>query len=223
MPTSHFNQINEIMTIIDRVGPKKVLDIGPGFGKYGVLMREMLEFTNPEKNYLEREIQIDCIEIFEEYLTNLHRYIYDNIYIGNAVELVPDLKTIYDLVILIDIIEHLEYNEGKRLIESCLSISKNVLISTPRINPPQGIEFGNINETHRFQWKKKHFEQFDQSLYFFPNWYSIICLMGESANSVKNKLWKISLITRIYNFPFKFMMLVKQLFKPESARVRIYK
>ena len=81
MPTSHFNQINEIMTIIDRVGPKKVLDIGPGFGKYGVLMREMLEFTNPEKNYLEREIQIDCIEIFEEYLTNLHRYIYDNIYI----------------------------------------------------------------------------------------------------------------------------------------------
>jgi 16S rRNA A1518/A1519 N6-dimethyltransferase RsmA/KsgA/DIM1 with predicted DNA glycosylase/AP lyase activity len=35
MPSSHSNQINEIIKIALAVQPQSVLDIGVGFGKYG--------------------------------------------------------------------------------------------------------------------------------------------------------------------------------------------
>lgn len=43
MPTSHPNQINEIIQIAELLRPASVLDVGVGYGKYGFLLREYLE------------------------------------------------------------------------------------------------------------------------------------------------------------------------------------
>jgi len=43
MPTSDLYNITPILTIISNLKPKKILDVGCGFGKYGLLMREYLE------------------------------------------------------------------------------------------------------------------------------------------------------------------------------------
>ena len=43
MPTSDMHNIVPILTIMQHLQPRSVLDIGCGFGKYGVLLREYLD------------------------------------------------------------------------------------------------------------------------------------------------------------------------------------
>ena len=49
MPTSWYQAIPSIMEQIEYQRPKSILDVGVGFGKYGLLIRDILEI--PYKNY----------------------------------------------------------------------------------------------------------------------------------------------------------------------------
>ncbi len=131
MASSHQHQLSDILELIIRTNPDTLLDVGIGFGKYGFLAREYLELwgTNDYRKWTKR---IDGVEAFKEYLTPVHNYIYDNIYIGNALEILPELKSKYDLILLIDVLEHFEYEEGRELIQLCLQKGRNLIISTPK-------------------------------------------------------------------------------------------
>ncbi len=85
MPSSQHYHISKIMDLIIALKPKSVLDIGAGYGKYGVLCREYLELWDGRQNYHERLRRIDSVEIFEKYVTPLHKYVYDHIYIGRYI------------------------------------------------------------------------------------------------------------------------------------------
>ena len=39
MPTSEYVQIPKVVEVIARLAPRTVLDVGAGYGKYGVLAR----------------------------------------------------------------------------------------------------------------------------------------------------------------------------------------
>ncbi len=187
MPTSHSGQINSIVDLIVAVNPKKVLDIGIGHGKYGFLTREYLDISNNQKPYTEREVVIEGIEAFPDYITELQKLIYDKIYVGNALDLI-DKTSKYDLILMMDVFEHFTHSEGVKLLQKCLEHSKYVLISCPKHVDPQGAEYGNEFETHKFEWKKKHFSAYpDKS--FIPNFYSLICLIGPNAKRIKNKIY----------------------------------
>jgi hypothetical protein len=43
MPTSDVCNVPSILTVVGNLQPQSILDIGCGFGKYGMLMREYLE------------------------------------------------------------------------------------------------------------------------------------------------------------------------------------
>ena len=103
------------MDLIISVKPFSVLDVGSGFGKYGVLCREYLELWDGREEYkfLRR---IDGVEVFENYITPLHKYIYNNIYTENIINLVNNLDYSYDLVLLIDVLEHFSKEEGLLLL-----------------------------------------------------------------------------------------------------------
>ena len=51
MPFSHFTQLNTILELITLTDPMSMLDIGVGFGKYGVLAREYLELRDGREAY----------------------------------------------------------------------------------------------------------------------------------------------------------------------------
>ena len=162
IPSSHYSQLNEIMSLIFDLKPKSVLDVGIGFGKYGVLCREYLELWGKKKNYYRAfwTVIIDGIEIFEPYITPLHRFIYDNLYIGNAVYILPTLNRDYDLILLIDILEHFSFDNGKKLIKLCIEKGRNLIISTPRNIGSQKEVFENPFEEHIFQWTQDLFNSF---------------------------------------------------------------
>ncbi len=201
MPTSHSQQMNEIVELIALTDPQSLLDIGVGFGKYGVLAREYLELWDGRDQYLDWQRRIDGIEGFSDYKTPIHEFIYDNMYWGDAREIVPKLEVDYDLIILIDILEHFTREEGMKLLEICLQRGRNVLISTPIKMSDQGEAFENPYETHRYQWTRKDFEGF-QNRVMLRNSDSLLAYLGEDADRVGRKA-RVSAARRIKKrYPF---------------------
>ena len=186
MPSSHHHQISKILDIIIFINPKTILDIGTGFGKYGVLTREYLELWDGREQYNNFIRIIDGIEVYGEYITPLHKYIYNNIYTGNALDIIDKVKIKYDLVLLIDVLEHFEQDEGELLLENILSRNKSIIISVPKNFEKQSNAFNNPYETHRSSWTLKKFKEFGM-LNIIKDKYSLIIYMGDYS-SIKQGL-----------------------------------
>lgn len=192
MPTSLYHQINEIGDLINALKPQSVLDIGVGFGKWGFLCREMLEFADDRKeggaeNYCRWRLRIDGIEIYEAYITPMHHFLYDHLYIGNAIDLLPTLDHHYDLVNMIDVLEHFTYEEGCAVMRHCLERGRNVLVSTPRDIKEQGTYYENTYETHQFQWLPSHFRQFGDHC-LVDHDYSYIAMIGQDVDVIRSRM-----------------------------------
>jgi SAM-dependent methyltransferase len=158
MPTSTWSAITPVLQLITelRPAPVRVLDVGIGYGKWGFLCREYLTYWRSVGEH--RHITVDGIEVFPEYITGLQREIYDNIMIGDARELLPRLANdSYDLVVMMDVVEHFVSDEGVALIRECKRVARVVLISTPSVFWPQEAIFGNSHERHLSVWSESEF------------------------------------------------------------------
>jgi len=160
MPSSTFRLISPICSRIVsclegwELEAKSVLDIGIGFGKYGFLTREYNGgFYLPEDE--KKLLVVDGIEIYEPYVQPIHRLIYDNIYMGNVSEVIKTLG-VYDLILCIDMLEHMTLADGFLLLEDIKQHSKKALIAIPRYPSPQEALFGNEHEKHITRWYPKH-------------------------------------------------------------------
>lgn len=132
--------------------PMSVLDIGIGFGKFGFLAREYTDVRLGR--YFNWETRIDGIEIFEKYVTRLQREIYDNIYIGSAIDILPTLGH-YDIIICSDMLEHLSERDGVFLLNSIKEKTKFAMIATPVRVLLQEALYDNEHEKHISTWPKE--------------------------------------------------------------------
>ncbi|MBI5467379.1 MAG: hypothetical protein HY975_04180, partial [Candidatus Kerfeldbacteria bacterium] len=168
--------ISPIVEIIRSAQPQSVLDIGIGFGKFGFLCREYLELWDGRNKYGDWQKRIDGIEAFPQYVTPLQKQIYDNIYVGDAREIVPNLTHYYDLILMIDVIEHFTLADGHRLLHNSAKHSRGLLISTPLTVSAQEDSFGNPFEIHKSQWTPDQFSAFAEKV-FFPNPHALVCYL----------------------------------------------
>lgn len=168
MASSFASQIPHIINIVCWLKPAKILDIGKGFGKYGFLLHEYAGVNtqarvDPAKMLKEQsQIDIDCVEIDDDLLLPHLTHFYNNIFKGSIIEVLEDLPA-YDLVIMIDIIEHLTKDEGKKVVEHFLRSNTTVLIATPLEFFEQHL-FESIYEEHKSHWSKEDFRQFNAQL-----------------------------------------------------------
>ena len=139
--TSNPMQISFVLDVILELQPRRVLDIGCGSGKYGVLAREYLPNAH-----------IDGIEGFAKYITPVHQAVYDNVFEANALELVPKLDGSYDLVMMIDMFEHLTPADGERLLSELSKRARHILVSVPVWHPEQDAMHGNVLQEHHAQY-----------------------------------------------------------------------
>lgn len=205
MPTSHPFQLNEIVNLTTILKPSKVMEIGIGFGKYGLLLREYLEIWGEGEIYKNWLRKIDGIEIFESYIMDHHKVIYDEIYIGNALDIMPERDS-YDLILLIDVLEHIEYASAVNLLNICKHKAKHVIVSTPKDIGHQGAGYDNIYESHLSQWNRKSLRlALGDDTLFISNPHSHICLHSDSAtlSGVKGRLSKekLSFFVKRHLFP----------------------
>jgi hypothetical protein len=165
MPSSRPISIPTVIHLVRQLKPKSILDVGIGFGKWGHLFREytdILECENDPARYERKnwQVRIDGIEGYPAYVTDMHRFIYNDIHIGNASDLIPNLPA-YDLIFMGDIIEHLEKETGLQLLKHALEKArKAVIISTPRYETYQEDLCGNELERHRSFWQVRDFKHF---------------------------------------------------------------
>jgi hypothetical protein len=189
MPSSQHYHISKIMDIIIHINPMSILDIGTGFGKYGVLCREYLELWDGRHNYSQFLRRIDGVEVFGDYITPLHKFVYNNIYINDIMEVLDKIESRYDLVLLIDVLEHFEKHQGETLLHKILRKNDGVLISTPKKPSSQKDAFGNVYETHRSKWTKSDLGSLAPNL-FINDRVSHIAYLGNDRNvtRIKRKL-----------------------------------
>ena len=171
------------------LNPDSILDIGCGFGKYGVLSREYLELWDGSKDYCNFTKRIDAVEAFSSYITPLHKFIYNNIYEKNIIEVIGKLDYSYDVVLLIDVLEHFDKGQGMKLLKTLVSQNKGIIISTPKKFANQSNCFGNEYERHRSYWNKKELASFGDN-YFAKDKMSLICYVGKDAKNLQNSLNK---------------------------------
>lgn len=183
MPSSHSGQINEIMRLVTLCHPMSVLDIGVGFGKYGFLCREFLELWDGREKYSEWNHRIEGIEAFPEYISEFHSLIYDKIHIGEASKILKELDNQFDLILMIDVLEHFAEADGMEVLKLCLKKARNVIISTPKDIGVQEDAFDNPYETHRFQWEPHHLRQFGRH-FVVCNSESLIAILGPDSGRV---------------------------------------
>lgn len=113
----------------------KILDVGFGSGVYGKLLRAFY-YQN-----------IDGVDVYDK---NIHEMgldkIYDNIFIGNILNFDFDH---YDLIIMGDVLEHMELEAAKNLLSSFIENKKcsTMIISIPYEYEQEEL-YGNPHEKH---------------------------------------------------------------------------
>ena len=152
MPCSRPHALETICNRIIEKNPISILDIGIGFGKFGFLAREYTDIFHGR--YFDWETRIDGIEIFEKYITQLQKEIYDHIYIGNALDVLPTLSR-YDMIICSDMLEHMSEQNGTVLLDLIKRQSKYAMITTPVTVLHQDALYDNEHEKHISEWSKE--------------------------------------------------------------------
>ena len=156
MPTSSHFSITPMIKEIRETKPNTILDVGFGYGKWGFMCIEKFE-TQGDRIYPEDwELKIDGIEIWKRYVEKLPwvPHFYDNMYNGDALDVIKTLGH-YDLIILGDVVEHLEKERGEELLRQGIEkADKCCLLSIPigDWTNKKSIRDGNTHEHHLAIW-----------------------------------------------------------------------
>jgi hypothetical protein len=156
MPTSDQANLSPIINELVKLQPRKLLDLGVGFGKYGALAREYLDIAQTRIHPDDWEVQIDGVEGFEPYRTSPLWNAYNTISMEDIREHYKEY-TGYDMVFFIDALEHIERPLGDTILDTLLFNNKHLIVSCPSFFHPQGTVNGNELETHRAQWNEEDF------------------------------------------------------------------
>ena len=168
MPASPYSHIGNVVFFLMATKPSSILDIGVGNGKMGFIARDLLDVCL-NKSYLRKDwkVRIDGIEIYEPYIQDHQRSIYNNIYIGDAFEVIDRLES-YDLIIIGDVLAHMEKQKAWLFLDKCALHSKHhILLNLPLGQWNQPDIFENEYERHVSFWDENEIKCFASDSSFF--------------------------------------------------------
>jgi hypothetical protein len=205
MPISDPLSLSYIVRLAKMLRPKSVLDIGCGLGHIGYLMRTQLEPENwpAGKSKPQWSVRMDALEIFPDYLNEVHQFIYNRVIVGDIRNILPGLET-YDLMILGNILEHFEKEEGRRLVEALRARCNLCLIlTTPVGYTEQGQIHGNEAECHRSGWLPHDFRSFGNTLVLYaqmghhpPSLAAVVYARRETYDKVRRPFSPVKMFLR---------------------------
>jgi len=161
--SSFSSQIPCVVHLLDKLRPQTILDIGKGFGKYGFLVHEYVGIDNqkqlnPELSMSQQSrVCIDCIEVDRDLLLPHLTQFYNNVFVGDVFDIYQTLPR-YDLVLMIDVIEHLDKEKAISLLKYYISKRANIIIATPVEFFEQKL-YESEYENHISHWRKADFEK----------------------------------------------------------------
>jgi phospholipid N-methyltransferase len=162
MPFSATEFDREIELYFRLVHHESVMDIGPGEGKYGRILRRVQANTR----LIGVEHDADYVEQYKL------RDLYDEVWILDAAELMNELDRNYDAVIIGDCIEHMRKSIGLDLLNFLVYRSKIIALKFP-LQMLQNAWQGHKSEAHVSVWSEHDFRGMD---YLFAE-RNFICLV----------------------------------------------
>ena len=148
MPSSDITMIPKVISIVKTIGPKSILDIGMGNGRYGFLFRECLDWNYGRLDKRDQIIRIDGLDITDDYITDVHRTVYNNIIISGWLNHEPNIP--YGLIFMGDVLEHWPEGEWQKALMKAKRFSKYTIVVSPNWEGSiaQGEWFGHGYESH---------------------------------------------------------------------------
>ena len=182
MPTSAPYAIPVILHAVRQLRPRSILDIGVGFGKYGLLFREYLDVWDAaQMGDIRRTAwttRIEGIEVSPGYLTPVHDYVYDRVHVGDALDVIDGLGR-YDLVFMGDVLEHFTKDDGRRLVRKLYDhADRCVLLTYPTGSVLRGPVLGNPAEAHRSTWRRADFDEYERVAYTVVEDRADVCVIA---------------------------------------------
>jgi len=178
-----------MLNTISRLQPSSVFEIGVGYGKWGFLAREMLDWNAGRIEPSTWRTRIEGVEVFP-YESPLHDWVYDRVRQADATDIAEEI-TGFDLVIISDVIEHIEKQEALRLLRTLLRNNRNVLISTPLDFFEQEIA-DNEHEHHVSHWTLEDFDEFTFDAETAGGAALIVLLAGKASTTPTGRDKRIS-------------------------------
>jgi 2-polyprenyl-3-methyl-5-hydroxy-6-metoxy-1,4-benzoquinol methylase len=143
MPSSNLAIAPALLALVDQAQPRSVLDVGPGYGKFGILLRE----------YCHSIETLDACEAWPGYVTDRLRCLYDEVLECDVRELEQWALDRYDLIFMSEVIEHIDKDEGLALLAR---VRGHIVLSTPQEFFSNGPGLP-PTETHRSLWDLSSF------------------------------------------------------------------
>ncbi|MCW3090880.1 MAG: uncharacterized protein JWP81_1949 [Ferruginibacter sp.] len=163
MASSFINQIPAIIHLVQKLQPKTILDIGKGFGKYGFLVHEYVGIDNtkkvdPAKTLKEQSnLLIDAIEIDADLMLPHLQQIYNKVYLGDVLKIYEEMVK-YEMVLMIDIIEHINKGQALQLLRYLIQQGSTIIIATPIRYFKQEL-YESEFERHISHWSEQDFKK----------------------------------------------------------------
>jgi hypothetical protein len=159
--TSNWQQIPFCIDALMKMAPRRVLDVGVGFGRWGMIVREFCDVWYSRIFQDQWEVELEGIEAFPKSITDYHREFYDKIHLGDAAELIPTLPGPWSVTIYGDVLEHFTKEKAHELLNISLDRSEYVVVNIPiGEEHPQGEAYGNVYERHLSSWQVSDFAPF---------------------------------------------------------------
>jgi 2-polyprenyl-3-methyl-5-hydroxy-6-metoxy-1,4-benzoquinol methylase len=165
MPTSRPFYLVNLANMVLALNPKSILDIGVGFGKNGMICREYADVWRQRYTPDKWNVQIDGIEVCEDYISAHHNHIYNTIHVGDALKILPTLEP-YDFIVATDVIEHFEKPQAIEMMRLIAKKSKHFLITIPiNVGRQANVHIAGVgvvkSEDHLSgNWTKEELEEF---------------------------------------------------------------
>lgn len=202
MASSFLSQVPTIIYLISQIKPNTILDIGKGFGKYGFLIHEYIGVDNkaklnPSLTIKEQSgIKIDAVEIDEQLLLPHLNHFYNDVFTGNIIDMYEKMEP-YDLILMIDIIEHLDKTAALKMLKYFAAKKTKMIIATPLEFFNQHL-YDSEHEEHISHWTKNDFSSICHVDYQIIDGGGIYYLSPDSidirgfGNSIIKKLRRIA-------------------------------
>jgi hypothetical protein len=154
MPTSSSYLLSPVISFMGWLNPQSVLDVGCGYGQWGVLLRQHLDHPWELHAGIPRwNRRIDGVEVWEPYRNPLWDFAYSTVVVKDATSFLSGVDSdTYELALCAEVLEHMEAQKGRKLLDHLRRVSRHVLITTPDRPLLQGEVCGNPYESHHAWW-----------------------------------------------------------------------